>query len=207
MPPRRAAIPTCWSWTTVLSCAVATSTAGRTRRASSCFFIDPGKPMQNASIESFNGRFREECLDQSWFTSLAEAQRVIEAWEPITMSTGRTRASDENAGGVRRSPAVRRPQRPPLLSLVGAHRRRPLLPSRQRCYRQLRIPLMPGPTMGAGSVLQRDPYGGHVFVFAAGAASLFHCASFRSDAGQAKQFFVLITLVDLRSAGDDFAGA
>jgi putative transposase len=44
------------------------------------FFIDPGKPVQNASIESFNGRFRDECLDQSWFTSLAEAQRVIEAW-------------------------------------------------------------------------------------------------------------------------------
>jgi putative transposase len=44
------------------------------------FFIDPGKPMQNASIESFNGRFREECLDQSWFTSLAEAQRIIEVW-------------------------------------------------------------------------------------------------------------------------------
>jgi putative transposase len=44
------------------------------------FFIDPGKPMQNGSIESFNGRFREECLDQTWFTSLAEARLVIEAW-------------------------------------------------------------------------------------------------------------------------------
>ena len=44
------------------------------------FFIDPGKPMQNGSIESFNGRFREECLDPSWFTSLAEARRIIEAW-------------------------------------------------------------------------------------------------------------------------------
>ena len=44
------------------------------------FFIDPGKPMQNGSIESFNGRFGEECLDQSWFTSLGEAKRVIEAW-------------------------------------------------------------------------------------------------------------------------------
>jgi putative transposase len=43
-------------------------------------FIDPGKPMQNGSIESFNGRFREECLDQSWFTSLPEARRIIEAW-------------------------------------------------------------------------------------------------------------------------------
>jgi putative transposase len=44
------------------------------------FFIDPGKPMQNGSIESFNGRFREECLDPSWFTSLPEARRTIEAW-------------------------------------------------------------------------------------------------------------------------------
>jgi hypothetical protein len=43
------------------------------------FFIDPGKPMQNGSIGSFNGRFREECLDPSWFTSLPEACRVIEA--------------------------------------------------------------------------------------------------------------------------------
>jgi putative transposase len=44
------------------------------------FFIDPGKPVRNGSIESFNGRFREECPDQGWFTSLAEAQRLIEAW-------------------------------------------------------------------------------------------------------------------------------
>ena len=44
------------------------------------FFIDPGKPMQSGSIESFNGRCREECLDPSWFTSLAAARRVIEAW-------------------------------------------------------------------------------------------------------------------------------
>jgi putative transposase len=44
------------------------------------FVIDPGKPMQNGSIESFNGRFRDECLDQSWFASLPEARRIIEAW-------------------------------------------------------------------------------------------------------------------------------
>ena len=44
------------------------------------FSIDPGKPMQDGSIESFNGRFREECLDQCWSTSLAEARRIIEAW-------------------------------------------------------------------------------------------------------------------------------
>ena len=56
------------------------------------FFIDPGKPMQNGSIESFNGRFREECLDQSWFTSLAEARRVIEAWRSTTICTAPTPA-------------------------------------------------------------------------------------------------------------------
>ena len=44
------------------------------------YFIDPGKPTQNAYIESFNGRFREECLKLHWFTSLKEAQRIIEDW-------------------------------------------------------------------------------------------------------------------------------
>jgi putative transposase len=43
-------------------------------------FIEPGKPVQNAFIESFNGRFRDECLNQHWFTSLGEARRIIEAW-------------------------------------------------------------------------------------------------------------------------------
>ena len=42
--------------------------------------IDPGKPNQNAFIESFNGRFRDECLNEHWFTSLAHAQAIIEAW-------------------------------------------------------------------------------------------------------------------------------
>jgi putative transposase len=43
-------------------------------------FIDPGKPIQNAFIESFNGRLRDECLNESWFVSLADAQQTIEAW-------------------------------------------------------------------------------------------------------------------------------
>lgn len=43
-------------------------------------FIEPGKPVQNAFIESFNGTFREECLNQNWFVSLADAQQTIEAW-------------------------------------------------------------------------------------------------------------------------------
>jgi hypothetical protein len=42
--------------------------------------IEPGKPTQNAYIESFNGRFRDECLNEHWFTSVAHAQVVIETW-------------------------------------------------------------------------------------------------------------------------------
>lgn len=44
------------------------------------YFIDPGKPTQNAYIESFNGRFREECLNLNWFTTLEEAKEIIEDW-------------------------------------------------------------------------------------------------------------------------------
>ena len=43
-------------------------------------FIQPGKPTQNAFAESFNGRFREECLNEHWFTTLADAREKIEAW-------------------------------------------------------------------------------------------------------------------------------
>jgi putative transposase len=44
------------------------------------FFIEPGKPVQNAHIESFNGKLRNECLNLEWFTSLREARQVIEQW-------------------------------------------------------------------------------------------------------------------------------
>jgi putative transposase len=43
-------------------------------------FIDPGKPWQNGTNESFNGRFRDECLGMEWFRSRIEARAVIEAW-------------------------------------------------------------------------------------------------------------------------------
>jgi len=43
-------------------------------------FIRPGKPIENAYIESFNGRLRQECLNQSWFSSLEDAKIKIEAW-------------------------------------------------------------------------------------------------------------------------------
>jgi len=42
--------------------------------------IDPGKPWQNGSDESFNGRFRDECLSIEWFRSRREAKVIIEVW-------------------------------------------------------------------------------------------------------------------------------
>jgi putative transposase len=43
-------------------------------------FIQPGKPIQNAYIESFNGKLRASCLEESWFIDLNHAREVIEAW-------------------------------------------------------------------------------------------------------------------------------
>lgn len=43
-------------------------------------FIDPGKPSQNAYIESFNGKFRDECLNEHWFMNPYDARAIIEEW-------------------------------------------------------------------------------------------------------------------------------
>ena len=43
-------------------------------------FIQPGKPTQNAFVESLNGKFRNECLNQHWFRTLDEAGYEIELW-------------------------------------------------------------------------------------------------------------------------------
>ena len=43
-------------------------------------FSRPGKPTDNATIESFNGRLRQECLNEHWFMSLEDAQLKIEVW-------------------------------------------------------------------------------------------------------------------------------
>ena len=43
-------------------------------------FIQPGKPTQNAFVESFNGKFRDYCLDLHWFASLEDARSTIDTW-------------------------------------------------------------------------------------------------------------------------------
>jgi putative transposase len=50
------------------------------RRSVQLDFIRPGKPVENAFIESFNGRLRDECLNVYQFASLAEARAIIETW-------------------------------------------------------------------------------------------------------------------------------
>jgi len=49
-------------------------------RGISIHFIRPGKPVENAYIESFNGRLRDECLNGHWFTSVDHARSIIEDW-------------------------------------------------------------------------------------------------------------------------------
>lgn len=72
-------------------------------------FIRPGKPTENAYVESFNGRLRDECLNENWFTSLREAQVKIESWRqdynrqrPHRSLGGLT--PEEYAGVQKRSP-------------------------------------------------------------------------------------------------------
>ena len=59
-------------------------------------FIRPGKPVENAYIESFNGKFRDECLNEHWFVSLADAQATIEAWR-VDYNTVRPHSSLDGA--------------------------------------------------------------------------------------------------------------
>lgn len=58
------------------------------RHAVKLQFIRPGKPVENAFIESFNGRLRAECLNQHWFLSLNDARHTVEAWR-LSYNTAR----------------------------------------------------------------------------------------------------------------------
>ncbi len=44
------------------------------------YYVQPGKPQQNGFIKSFNGRLRDECLNERLFSTLREARQIIEAW-------------------------------------------------------------------------------------------------------------------------------
>ena len=78
------------------------------RRGVTLSFIEPGKPVQNAFIESFNGRLRDECLNANLFADLPEAERLVEAWRrdynearPHGALNGLTPAEFRQAGAPR----------------------------------------------------------------------------------------------------------
>ena len=50
------------------------------RRGVRVHFIRPGKPVENAYAESFNGKLRDECLNENWFVTMGDARSRIEAW-------------------------------------------------------------------------------------------------------------------------------
>jgi putative transposase len=59
-------------------------------------FIRPGKPVENAYVESFNGKFRDECLNEHWFVSVADAKATIELWR-VDYNTVRPHSSLDGA--------------------------------------------------------------------------------------------------------------
>lgn len=74
-------------------------------------FIRPGKPVENAYAESFNGRFRDECLNSHWFANVLEARSVIDSWRgdynehrPHSSLDGLTPEEYEDAFNQRRLP-------------------------------------------------------------------------------------------------------
>ena len=97
--------------------------------------IEPGKPTQNARVESFHGRLREECLSVSWFQNLFDARRKIAAWRTeynverphssLGYKTPKEFAAAEAAGfysaerGERNSNAVPCPSRSPIPAQTG----------------------------------------------------------------------------------------
>jgi len=83
------------------------------RRGVRLHFIDPGKPVQNAFIESFNGKMRDECLNEHWFATLVEARQTIEAWRrdynevrPHSSLGNRTPLEFTACGATLRSPTA-----------------------------------------------------------------------------------------------------
>ena len=70
-------------------------------------YIAPGKPMQNGFIESFNGRLRDELLNETLFTSLAQARVALACWRTDYNDSGPTRSSDGAHVPSSPSPSIR----------------------------------------------------------------------------------------------------
>jgi putative transposase len=86
-------------------------------------FIRPGKPIENAYVESFNGRLRDECLNEHWFVRLAHARRVIKDWR-IEYNTERPHSALRNQTPAAYAQAHRNQQPEPRLSTADSNSRR-----------------------------------------------------------------------------------
>jgi len=89
-------------------------------------FIRPGRPVENAFVESFNGKFRDECLNQNWFISLSDARAQIEAWRldynlrrPHSALGHRTPHEFASEAAGLRSPSAHSSPPPPALKAGG----------------------------------------------------------------------------------------
>ena len=91
------------------------------RRGVKLHFIRPGKPVENAYVESFNGKFRDECLNENWFTSLAHARDVIERWRQDynEVRPHSSLGNDTPAGFARRAQAELRSPTAPFAPPAG----------------------------------------------------------------------------------------
>lgn len=79
-------------------------------------FIQPGKPVQNAYIESFNGKFRDECLNEHVFVNIKSAQEIIESWRQ-DYNTNRPHSSLNNMAPEEFSAAFQGKQRTEITNL------------------------------------------------------------------------------------------
>jgi putative transposase len=74
-------------------------------------FIRAGKPVETAFVESFNGKSRDECLNEHWFLNMVDAQAVIEAWR-IDYNTVRPHSSLDSRTRCQFAQLSRRARRP-----------------------------------------------------------------------------------------------
>ena len=79
-------------------------------------FIQPGKPMQKGYIESFNGKFRDECLNEHVFVNLKKAQELIETWRQ-DYNANRPHSSLENRSPEEFATSINRNQRTTITNL------------------------------------------------------------------------------------------
>jgi len=110
------------------------------QRGITLVFIQPGKPVQNSFIESFNGRFRDECLNANWFENLADARRKIEAWRqeynqhrPHSALAYRTPEEFARAWSPSPSPSVIEQSGPPVKDSLAARQNRASLTGAPDC--------------------------------------------------------------------------